>query len=136
MRGAKPYPNVTDLLRRLNLTEEEEAIADFSDDEEEEDLAHVEWAIVGKVLSPTAVHVNTVRAAMRPAWGNPYGLKFRVIGEKGANMFVAEFGSGANMVLAGSPWMVGRYAIILKAYDEKLSASEIISIAWRCGFTS
>jgi hypothetical protein len=43
-------------------------------------------------------------------------------------MFVAEFGSGTNMerVLAGSPWMVGRYAIILKAYDKKLNASKIM----------
>jgi hypothetical protein len=29
-------------------------------------------------------------------------------------------------VLAGTPWTFGRYAIILKVYDEKLSASEII----------
>jgi hypothetical protein len=29
-------------------------------------------------------------------------------------------------VLAGTPWMVGRYDVILKDYDEKLSASEII----------
>jgi hypothetical protein len=28
--------------------------------------------------------------------------------------------------LAGTPWMVGRHAVILKEYDEKLSASEIV----------
>jgi hypothetical protein len=31
-----PNPSVTDLLRKLNLTEEEEAVADFSDEEEDE----------------------------------------------------------------------------------------------------
>lgn len=59
--------------------------------------------------------------------GNLVGLKFRVIGEKGDNLFVAEFGSGVDLerVLAGSPWMVGRYAVLLQNYDEKLTASEI-----------
>jgi hypothetical protein len=40
-------------------------------------------------------------------------------------MFVAKFGSGADLerVLAGSPWMVGWYAVLLQNYDEKLSAS-------------
>ena len=28
-------------------------------------------------------------------------------------------------VLAGSPWMVGRYSILLQEYDEKLSLAEI-----------
>ena len=117
-----------DLLRWLKLTEEEEALVDFSDDEGDEDLPHVEWVIVGKVLSPMAIHVNTIWSAMRPAWGNPFGLKFWVIGEKGDNLFMVEFGSSADMerVLADTPWMVGRYAVILKTYDEKLHASEII----------
>ena len=48
---------------------------DFSDDEDEEEPPPVEWAIVGKVLSPAPVHVNTVRSAMKPVWGNPVGLK-------------------------------------------------------------
>lgn len=83
---------------------------------------------MGKVLSPSPVHVSTVRSAMKPAWGNPVGLKFRAIGERGANMFVAEFGSSADLerVLAGSPWMVWRYAVLLQHYDEKLCASDII----------
>lgn len=43
-------------------------------------------------------------------------------------MFVAEFGSSADLerVLAGTPWMVGRYAVLLQHYDEKLCASDII----------
>jgi hypothetical protein len=120
---------VTELLKRLNLTaEEEEAVAEFSDDENEEATPRVEWALMGKVLSPTPVHVNTIRSAMKPAWGNPVGLKVRAIGEKGLNLFVVEFGCNHDLerALAGTPWMVGRYAIILQNYDEKLSASEIV----------
>jgi hypothetical protein len=126
--GRSLNPNVTDLLRRLNLTEKEEEVVDFCEEEDEEVMEPVEWALVGKVLSPSPVNVNTVRSAMKPAWGNPIGLKIRAIGEKGDNMFVAEFGDGADLerVLAGSPWMVGRHAILLQNYDEKLSASEII----------
>ena len=126
MRGGDdtPDPNVAGLLQRLNLTEEEEAVVDFSDYKEDEEVAPV--GACGKVLSPSPVHVSTVRSAMKPAWGNPVGLKFRAIGEKG-HLFVAEFGSGVDLerVLAGSPWMVGRYAVLLQNYGEKLTASEI-----------
>lgn len=123
-----PNPNVTDLMKRLNLTEEEETVAEFSDDEEENDAPQLEWALVGKVLSPTSIHVNTIRSAMKPAWGNSAGLKFRAIGEKGDNLLVAKFGCSADLerALAGTPWMVGRYAVTLQHYDEKLSASEIV----------
>lgn len=62
-----PNPNVTDLLKRLNLTVDEEAVIEFSDEEMDEEAAPVEWALVGKVLSPAPVHVNTVRSAMKPA---------------------------------------------------------------------
>lgn len=126
--GDKPNPNVADLLQRLNLTEEEGAVADFSDDEDVDDGSQVSWTLVGKVLSPTPIHVNTVRSAMKPAWGNPVGLKLRAIGAKGDNLFVVEFGSEVDMerALAGTPWMVSRYAVILKVYDEKLSASDIV----------
>lgn len=64
---------------------------------------------------------------MKPAWGNPYGLKFRSIGEKSENLFVAEFGGRLEMerALGGSPWMVGKHAVILKEYDEKLKPLDI-----------
>ena len=93
-------------------------MADFSDDEGEAEPPLVEWATVGKVLSMMAVHLSTVRTAMKPAWGNPVGLKFRAIGEKGDNLFIAEFGSSVDMerASAGTLWIVGRYAIILKQY--------------------
>ncbi|KAK3122938.1 hypothetical protein QOZ80_8AG0620680 [Eleusine coracana subsp. coracana] len=120
-------PCVADLMQKLNLTAQEGAVVDFSDDEDVgvEDMA--ESALVGKVLSPSVLHVTTIRGAMKPAWGNPFGLKIRSIGEKANNMFVAEFGSKVDMdhVLAGSPWMVGRHAVILQRYDEWLSASDI-----------
>jgi hypothetical protein len=130
-KGAKkenPNPSVTDLFHRLNLTEQEEAVVEFSDEEDEEMLPQEEWLLVGKVLSPTPIHVTTIRSSMKPAWGNPMGLKLRAIGEKVDNLFVAEFGCKADLerVLAGTPWMVGRHAVILKDYDEKLSASEIV----------
>jgi hypothetical protein len=65
---------------------------------------------------------------MKPAWGNPVGLKIRAIGEKNDNMFVAEFGSNRDLdrVLQGSPWMVGKYAVLLQEYDERLTVQEIV----------
>jgi hypothetical protein len=44
------------------------------------------------------VHANAVHGAMKPAWGNPRGLKIRSIGMKGENLFVAEFGFKQDML--------------------------------------
>lgn len=126
-RGGVPSPNVTELFRKLNLTGEEEAILDFSDGEDE--IATLtEWALVGKVLSPMMIHIGTIRSAMKPAWGNLAGLKVRAIGAKQDNLFVVEFGSARDMerVLSESPWMVGKYVVLLQDYDARLSASEIV----------
>ena len=79
--GSSPkLPSVEVMLRNLNLTEEEGAIMDFVDDDEEEALAPVEWALVGKILSPSTVSVDSIRSAMKPAWGNPCELKIYSIG--------------------------------------------------------
>lgn len=42
-------------------------------------------------------------------------------------MFVAEFGSAHDMnrALEGSPWMIGKYAVILQPYDGSLKPSDI-----------
>jgi hypothetical protein len=123
-----PSPNVEDLLRKLNLTEEEEAVMDFSDEEDLEIAPAVEFALLGKVLSPSVVHINTVRAVMKAAWGSPIGLKIRQIGEKEANMFAAEFESGRDLdrIQSGTPWLIDKYAVLLKEYDERLHVSEIV----------
>jgi hypothetical protein len=117
---------VTDLLKNLNLTTEEEEVVQFSDDEQEVDPT-VEWELLGKVLSPTIVHAQAIQGAMRPAWGNPTGLKIRMIGRKEDNLFVAEFGFKQDMerALGGSPWLVGKHAVIMREYDESLKPSEI-----------
>lgn len=83
--------------------------------------------MVGKVLSPMTLSIQTIVGAMRPAWGNPVGLKFKTIGERDANMFVVEFGTLGNRdtALAGSPWIIGRHSVLLKMYDGKLSADEV-----------
>ncbi|CAN6234727.1 unnamed protein product [Urochloa humidicola] len=68
-------PSVADLLQRLNLTVEEGGIAEFNDDKDDGGTAAAtEWALLGKVLSPSALHMSTIIGAMRPAWGNPHGL--------------------------------------------------------------
>lgn len=100
----------------------------FSDDEAHGNLATPEWALVGKVLSPSALHQSTITGASKPVWGNPFGLKIRSIGEKGGNLFVAEFGCKEDKehILVASPWVLGKFAVILREYDEKLKPSEII----------
>lgn len=122
-----PDKQVADLLQNLNLTAEEEGVVEFSDDEDVANPIRVKWALVGKVLSPTTIHAATISRAMKPAWGNPYGLKIRSIGEKEENLFVVEFKreQDRDWALGGSPWMVGRHALLLQIYEEHLKPSEM-----------
>ncbi|KAK3149228.1 hypothetical protein QOZ80_3AG0214650 [Eleusine coracana subsp. coracana] len=125
-RSVETPPNVEELLNDLHLTAEEEAVADFSDNEGDNGGV-VEAALIGKVLSPVVLHANTILGALKPAWGNPYGLKIRTVGWKGDNLFVAEFGSRRDMerTQTGSPWLIGKHAVILQDYDARLKPSDI-----------
>lgn len=118
--------HVADLLHGLHLIEEEGEIAEWSDGDEEEE-EQIVCALIGKVLSPMPVHANTILSAMKPAWGNPFGLKIRSVGEKGDNLFVAEFGHhhDRDRAIGGSPWMIGKYAVVLQEYDGRLKPSDI-----------
>jgi hypothetical protein len=116
---------VEDLLQNLHLTTEEEEMVEFSDDDGRDETEEGEWALIGKVLSPATLHVNTILGALKPAWGNTYGLKLCSVGEKG--LFVAEFYSPVDRdrALEGSPWMDGKHAVILQMYDEHLKPTDI-----------
>ncbi|KAM0831905.1 hypothetical protein ACQ4PT_065235 [Festuca glaucescens] len=93
---------VVDMMRRLNLTSKE-ATPLILDDEGDDDLPCPEWALIGRVLAPNTLHVNTITAVVRPAWGNPKGL---IVRPMGPNLFLAEFGSEADKssVANGGPW--------------------------------
>ncbi|KAK1693801.1 hypothetical protein QYE76_010498 [Lolium multiflorum] len=62
---------------------------------------------------------------MRPAWGNPRGLRIKPAGD---NVFLADFANKADRdwVQAGTPWMVGnRHAVLLQDYDPRLRPSDV-----------
>lgn len=120
-----PEASVADLLKNLNLTAEEVVV--FSDKEDDDGVCVVEWAIVSKVLLLATLHATTIHRTMKSAWGNPYGMKIRSIGEKEENLFVVEFGSKQDMewALGGSPWFVGKHTLILQIYDESIKPSDI-----------
>jgi hypothetical protein len=84
-----------------------------------------EWAIVGKVLAPNTLHIETIKAVLRPAWGNPKGMMVR---HQGPNMFLAEFVSNEDMqrVINGSPWVVGKSAILLKLFDPMVNPADVV----------
>lgn len=72
-------------------------MAMFSDDEGEDVEPVAVAVLIGKVLSPIALHATTILGAMKSAWGNPVGLKIRSVGGKLDNLFVAEFGDHHSM---------------------------------------
>jgi hypothetical protein len=112
---------ITNLLGRLKLTKDEEEFVTFSDDEQiGDDGGSLEFALIGKVLSPLPLHISTTMSAMKLAWGNPFGLRLRSVGEQADNFFIAEFSSDMDKQWApeGSPWVIGHYAVILQEYDE------------------
>ena len=81
---------MNDMMNRLNLTTKEEAVIEDSDDEGSQGVI-LEWSLIGKVQAPKPIHISMIFKAMRPAWGNPKGLGVRSIGEKGYNLFIADF---------------------------------------------
>jgi hypothetical protein len=78
-----------------------EAAAVVIDDEDDLNLIDPDRAFVGKVLAPNVLHIETIKAAMRPAWGNPKGLTFNHAGD---NLFIVVVGSQADRgrVMEGS----------------------------------
>lgn len=122
--GSDSAPRVVEMMERLRLTAIE-AQPVLVDDEDEADQVDPDRALVGKVLSPNVLHINTISSAMRPAWGNPQGLLFHPAGD---NLFVVEFGTPADRarVLEGSPWMVGRHAVLFKDFDAEIQPTQIV----------
>lgn len=119
---------VSDLFGKLNLTAKENETL-VLEDLEESDLAVVNHAVIGKVLAPSSLHLQTIMSAMRPAWGNPRGLEARMVGD---NLFIAEFESehDKNRALEGSPWFIGRQsvgrnAVILQEFNYDLRPSDV-----------
>ena len=57
----------------------------------------------------------------------PYLSEDRAVFTSGSDLFVAEFDFKQDMerALGGSPWVVGKHAVILCDYDENLEPSEI-----------
>ncbi|CAN6194609.1 unnamed protein product [Urochloa humidicola] len=104
-----PNLSVADLMQKLHLTIEEGNVADFNDGEAEGEAAAVEWALLGKVLSPSTLHANTIRSTMVPVWGNPHGLKIRSIGERGNNLFVANLATRRTW---SKLWLVPRGSLV------------------------
>ncbi|KAI4996760.1 hypothetical protein ZWY2020_052102 [Hordeum vulgare] len=115
--------NTAAMLDRLNLTTQE-STAFVLEDDDEDYHGYPSWALVGKVLAPNTLHVSTIKAALRPAWGNPRGLEFHPLR---ANRFLAEFGSKADKewVSEGSPWTISKHCILLKEFNPALKPSEI-----------
>jgi hypothetical protein len=115
---------VEHLMAQLRLTAAE-STAVVIDDVDDLELVDPDRALVGKVLSPNVLHIETIKSAMRPAWGNPRGLIFNPGGD---NRFIAEFGSKVDRdrVMEGSPWKVGKHAVLLKFFDADVSPVDVV----------
>ncbi|CAM0881011.1 unnamed protein product [Alopecurus aequalis] len=116
--------HVSEMMGRLRLTAAE-AAAVVLDEGVEDVVVHSQWALVGKVLAPNKLHISTIAAALRPAWGNPRGLYLNPAGD---NLFVAEFGTKADKtrVLDGPPWVVGKHAVLLREFNADLRPKDMI----------
>jgi len=92
---------VSELFGKLNLTAKEKEVLVLEDGEDSSSDV-VNHAVIGKVLAPNSLPLQTIMAAMQLAWGNPKGLLARMAGD---NLFIAEFESEMDKkrILDGSP---------------------------------
>jgi hypothetical protein len=109
-------------FKSLNLTEEEKKVIVM--DDREDDKEEGVFAIAGKVLSVNEFHIQTISSALRPAWGNPRGLKFQSHGD---NIFVATLESKRDVdrIWDGAPWMIGFHAVILENFETSMRPHEV-----------
>jgi hypothetical protein len=121
--GSSARDRVEQMMANLRLTNAESK-AVVIDDVEDLALVDPERSFVGKVLAPKVFHIQTISAAMRPAWGNPKGL---LLNPAGDNLFIAKFGSKGDRdrVMEGSPWMVGKHAVLMKKYDAEVQPQDV-----------
>lgn len=108
-------------LGKLDISEEE-ATPLVIDDRAEG--GPTKWLLAGKILHRNQFHIQTITNALRQAWGNPRGLKFRSVGP---NMFVAEFESqrDRDRIWEGSPWHMNKNAIILAEFEDCMRPDEV-----------
>ena len=108
-------------LGKLGITDEEATPLVIDDADEGKPQ---KWLMAGKVLHRHLLHIQTIRNALRPAWGNPRGLDFRPLGE---NMFAAEFESkrDRDRIWDGSPWHISKHAVILEDFESHMQPSEL-----------
>jgi len=118
----------SELFGKLHLTAKEKEIL-VLEDNEDSGLAILNHTVIGKVLAPNPLHLQTIMSAMRPAWGNPRGLEARMVGN---NLFIAEFESELDKkrILDGSPWyigrqVVGRQVVILQDFNYDLRLGDV-----------
>jgi hypothetical protein len=76
-------------------------------------------------MSSSILHISTISAALRPAWGNPHGL---LLNPAGNNLFVAKFGSKADKdrIMDGPPWVVGKHAVLLRDFNIDMRPQDMI----------
>jgi hypothetical protein len=112
------------MLGHLKLTSKESKTF-ILDDAAEAMMNCPEWALVGKVLAPNTLHIEMIKAVLWPAWGNPKGMMVR---HMGPNLFLAEFDSESDMdwVMNGSPWVIGKNAVLLKKFDPRVMPTDIV----------
>ncbi|KAM0873861.1 hypothetical protein ACQ4PT_037791 [Festuca glaucescens] len=120
---ADPSDGVVAMMGRLKLTSRKAKTLVMDDEDDAKGCP--DWAIVGKVLAPNPLHIETIKAVLRPAWGNPKGM---IVRPMGSNLFLAELESKADRdrIMKGGPWMMGKNAILLKEFDPRIKSADVV----------
>ncbi|KAM0877155.1 hypothetical protein ACQ4PT_035662 [Festuca glaucescens] len=108
-------------FKKMVLTEKEKKVLVMEDLEDEESD---QIAVVGKILSPTKFHIQTIISALRPQWGNPKGLEFKAMGD---NVFMAtlEREQDRKRIWEGAPWLINNHAVVLDDFVSSMRPSEV-----------
>ncbi|XP_051222213.1 uncharacterized protein [Lolium perenne] len=108
-------------FKKMVLTEKENKVLVMEDLEDEEGD---QIAVVGKILSPTKFHIQTIISTLRPQWGNPKGLEFKEMGDN-VLMATLEREQDRKRIWEGAPWMINNHAVVLDDFVSSMRPSEV-----------
>ncbi|GMP72848.1 hypothetical protein CsSME_00030745 [Camellia sinensis var. sinensis] len=116
--------SLSDLARKLVLTEEEEAEVVVEDVHLQPTEAKAGLCLVGKLLTTRPFNFEALQTTLTAVWRASKGIKFKTLGD---NLFLIQFGHivDKKRVRLNGPWNFDKQLVMLKEFNGDLQPLDI-----------